>query len=127
MDNQMNKRLAPLGLSLSQFAIIMTLLEQEGLTQVEIGQRVMMPGYATTRNIDKLESLGYVKRKRHESSRRSYRIRLTEAGKALAPDLYRATQSVNERFLSPLDAEQKAEFIKILSVLASELGLHTQD
>ena len=127
MDNQMNERLETLGLSLVQFAIIMTLLEQEGLTQVEIGQRVMLPAYATTRNIDKLESLGYVKRQRHEASRRSYRIRLTEAGRALAPDLYRATKIVNERFLSPLEDEQKAEFIKILTMLASELGLHTQD
>ncbi len=127
MDNQMNEKLEPLGLSLSQFAIIMTLLEQEGLTQVEIGQRVKLPGYATTRNIDKLEFLGYVKRQKHESSRRSYRILLTEAGRALAPDLYRATKSLNERFLSPLEEEQKTELLRILTVVASKLGLHTQD
>ena len=121
MDNQMNERLEPLGLSLNQFTIIMALLEQEGLTQVEIGQRVMLPGYATTRNIDKLESLGYVKRQKHETSRRSYRILLTETGRALAPDLYRATKSVNERFLSPLKEEQQAEFLRILTALASKL------
>jgi len=124
MDNQMNERLKPLGLSLSQFAIIMTLLEQEGLTQVEIGQRVMLAGYATSRNIDKLESLGYVKRQRHEASRRSYRIVLTEAGQALAPDLYRATESVNERFFSLLEEEQKVELLRILTVVASKLGVH---
>jgi DNA-binding MarR family transcriptional regulator len=127
MDNQMEERLEPLGLTLNQFTIIMTLLEQEGLTQVEIGKRVMLPGYATTRIIDKLESLGYVKRRRHEASRRSYRIVLTEAGRALAPDLYRATKSVNERFLSPLDEEQKAEFLRILTGIASKHGLHIQD
>lgn len=124
MDNQMNKRLGTMGLSLSQFAIIMTLLEQQGLTQVEIGQRVMLPGYATTRNIDKLESLGYVKRRRHETSRRSYRIQLTEAGRALAPDLYRATKSVNERFLSTLKEDDRTELLRILTVVASKLGVH---
>lgn len=55
MDNKMKEELAPFGLSLNQFAIIMTILEQEGLTQAEIGQRVMQPSYATTRNIDKLD------------------------------------------------------------------------
>jgi DNA-binding MarR family transcriptional regulator len=80
MDNKMNEELAPLGLSLNQFAIIMTILEQEGLTQSEIGQRVMQPSYATTRNIDKLESLGYVKRQRHEGCRRSYHIRNRSPG-----------------------------------------------
>jgi DNA-binding MarR family transcriptional regulator len=124
MDNKMNEELAPLGLSLNQFAIIMTILEQEGLTQSEIGQRVMQPSYATIRNIDKLESLGYVKRQRHEGCRRSYHILLTEAGKALAPDLYRATESVNELFLSSLEEEQQRELLSILAEASSKLGLY---
>ena len=127
MDNQLSACLGPLGLTLSQFAILMTLLEQEGLTQAEIGQRAMLPGYATTRHIDKLESRGFVKRWEHETSRRSNRILLTEAGKALAPDLYRATNTVNKRFLSTLEEEQKAELLKILTVVTSELGLLSQD
>jgi|GEM_PF-883336 len=124
MDNKMKEGLAPFGLSLNQFAIIMTILEQEGLTQAEIGQRVMQPSYATTRNIDKLESLGYVKRQRHEGCRRSYHILLTEAGKALAPDLYRATESVNELFLSSLEEEQQRELLSILAEASSKLGLY---
>lgn len=124
IDNQLNEELAPLGLSLNQFAIIMTILEQEGLTQSEIGQRVMQPSYMTTRNIDKLESLGYVKRQRHEGCRRSYHILLTEAGSALAPKLYRATESVNELFLSSLGEEQQKELLKTLAEAASKLGLY---
>jgi len=122
MDKEMHERLVPLGLSLNQFIIIMTLLEKSGLTQVDLGRKTMLPAYATTRNIDKLESLGYVKRKRHESSRRSYRILLTDAGRDLAPTLYRATKSVNELFLSPLDEMQKAKFHRILRILIRELG-----
>lgn len=83
LDNQINERLKPLGLNLSQFTIIMTLLEKDGLTQVEVSRKVMLPTYATTRNIDKLESLGYVERQKHESSRRSIRVRLTEPEKGL--------------------------------------------
>jgi DNA-binding MarR family transcriptional regulator len=125
MDNKMNERLEPLGLSLTQFAVIMILLEKDSLTQVDIGQKAMLPGYAITRNIDKLESLGYVKRKRHESSRRSYRILLTDAGRDLAPALYRATESVNELFLSPLKEDQKTEFNRTLSMLSSKLKVPT--
>ena len=117
MDKMMHERLVPLGLSLNQFIIIMTLLEEDGLSQVDIGQKTMLPAYATTRNIDKLVSLGYVKRKRHESSRRSYRIMLTEEGKDIAPALFQATKSVNELFLSQLEEDQKTEFQKILRVL----------
>lgn len=123
IDNKLNEELAPLGLSLNQFAIIMTILEHEGLTQTEIGQRVMQPSYSTTRNIDKLESLGYVKRQRHKGCRRSYHIRLTEAGRALTPKLYQATESVNELFLSNLEEEQQRELLKILAEAVSKLGL----
>ena len=122
----MHERLMPLGLSLNQFTIIMTLLEKDGLTQVDICQQTMLPAYATTRNIDKLESLGYVKRKRHESSRRSYRIVLTKEGRDLGPALYRATKSANELFLSQLEEDKKTEFKRILRKLIIELGCNPE-
>jgi len=127
MDDRLTERLKPLGLSIIQFTIIMTLLEQEGLTQSEIGQRVTLPKYAMTRHIDRLESLNYVKRKRHEASRRAYRIMLTEEGRALAPGLFRVTQNVNEDFVSKLEEGQKTELLNILQSLSHKLGLHTQD
>ena len=126
MNDQMQENLNLLGLSLSQFAILMTLLEEEGLTQVEISKRVMLPGYATSRNLDRLESLGYVKRHCHETSRRALRIMLTEEGRALAPDLYRVTQGLNERFLAPLEENQKTELLDSLAFLAANLGLSSK-
>lgn len=125
MDIKMHERLKSLNLSISQFAIIMILLEKDGLTQVKIGHEAMLPAYATSRNIDKLKSLGYVKRKRHESSRRSYRILLTEAGRDLAPALYEASESVNDLFLSPLEESQKTEFLRTLSMLAAHINVQT--
>ena len=123
MDKTMHERLEPLGLSLHQYTIIMSLFEKDGSTQVEIGKKVMLPAYAITRYIDKLESLGYVKLKKHESSRRSYRILLTDAGKDLAPALYGASESANELFLSPLEENQKTEFLKILNTLATHFNI----
>lgn len=127
MDIKMNERLKSLGLSLSQFTIIMVLLQKDGLTQVEIGHEVLLPAYQTSRSIDKLKSLGYVKRKRHESSRRSYRIFLTEAGRDLAPALYEASESTSNLLLSPLKKSQKTEFLRILNLLTSHIDLQTQD
>jgi len=125
MDIKMNERLKSLGLSISQFTIIMILLEKDGITQVEISHKVMLPAYHTSRNIDKLKSLGFVKRKRHESSRRSYRILLTEAGRDLAPALYEASKSVNNLLLSPLEESQKTEFLRTLNMLAAHINVQT--
>ena len=123
MDERLNENLKPLGLTLSQFAIIMVLLEEDGLTQVEIGRRALLPGYATSRHLDKLESSGYLQRQHHETSRRSHRIVLTDSGKALAPELFRATQITNDHFMSPLREGQKSELLNILKELARKHGL----
>ncbi len=125
MDIKMNERLKSLDLSINQFTIIMILLEKDGLTQVEIGHEVMLPAYHTSRNLDKLKALGYVKRKRHESSRRSNRILLTEAGRNLAPALNEASKSVNNLLLSPLEESQKSEFLRTLNMLAAHINVKT--
>ncbi|MFT5730006.1 MAG: DNA-binding MarR family transcriptional regulator [Desulforhopalus sp.] len=118
MDRQMIQKLEPFGLTLDQFAIIMILFKQDRITQVEIGVEAMQPAYATTRNLDKLESLGYIRRHKHESSRRSHRVMLTDEGRKLVPALAEASRSVKESFLLPLEEEQKAGLLKTLSILS---------
>ena len=110
----MTKALKPLGLNLSQFAILMTLMEKEGLTQTEIGGKITMPGYATTRSIDALEIMQYVERRKDERSRRSYRIYLTEHGRAVGPLLFKTVGKINEALLSPLDASGQRQFTALL-------------
>lgn len=117
LDNEMNKKLKPLGLNLAQFAILMTLFEKSGVTQVELGKRVSLPGYATTRNLDVLEKAGWVKRRPHETSRRSLRVHITEAGKALSPKLFPIVQEVNGRLLSALTENEIEQFEGLLAKL----------
>lgn len=117
---KMEESLESLGLTLIQFAIIMTLLEEDGLTQVDIGEKIILPPYATSRNIDKLESCGYVQRCSHSSSRRSYRVLLTDQGRALQADLYAATNKTNDQFLTALTEKQRDELFRLLGILTSK-------
>lgn len=114
--------LKPLGLSMSQFAVMMTLLENDGFTQIEIGRQLTMPGSAITRNIDRLEQVGFVKRHNHETSRRSYRIYLTDEGRAIAPQLYSLVEGVNKHFLSSLSLTDRNKFQTILAELFSHVS-----
>jgi len=121
LDDQMDIRLAPLGLSKGQFAIIMTLLENEGVTQAEIGRKILMPGYAITRNIDKLELNELLKRQRHKSSRRAHSIYLTKKGRELAPALFSVVKDVNRVFLESIDDRNRKELNEMLSMLHDKL------
>lgn len=119
LDKEMNRKLKPLGLNLAQFAILMTLHEDSGLTQVELGKRISLPGYATTRNLDSLEKAGLVKRQPHETSRRSLRVYITDDGELICRKLFPIVREVNGQLLSRLN---KTEIDQIESLLAKLLS-----
>ena len=103
----------------------MVLLEEEGLTQVEIGKKISMPGYATSRNIDQLENKNLVKRQLHESSRRSHNIYLTPQGKQLAPQLISVANRISERLLDPLEDYEKETFTMFLNRVVTSVVLNS--
>lgn len=117
MDKKVSDQLKPLELSLNQFIILMILFEEDGQTQVEIGKKGMLPGYATTRVIDQLEKSGYVERQRHETSRKSNRVFLTSKGHEVAPTLYNCSKSANDQIFSLLSKEEEKELKRLLSLL----------
>jgi DNA-binding MarR family transcriptional regulator len=115
IDKELSRQLKPLGISKVHFPIMMVLLEEEGLTQVEIGNKISMPGYATSRNIDQLEYRNLVKRQAHESSRRSHRIYLTPQGKELGSELITLADSLSEKLLDPLKIDEREAFKNMLN------------
>jgi DNA-binding MarR family transcriptional regulator len=117
LDADMSKALNKLDLNLSQFAILMTLMEHEGLTQAEIGSKILMPGYATTRSIDALEEMRLVERRKDERSRRSYRIYLTEHGHKTGPKLFKTVGRINENLLSQLNVSEQKQIKGLLQKL----------
>ena len=119
LNPRMKQEFKRLDLDLSQFAVLMTLLEEEELTQTGIGKRITLPGYATTRTIDALEEKHLVERRKDERSRRSHRIFLTDEGHAIAPQIFAIVKSVNEGFLSALDTAEKKQLKAILKKLLS--------
>ena len=115
LDAKMSNELKRLNLNLGQFAVLMTLSETEGLTQTEIGKKISMPGYATTRTIDALEERQFVTRKTDDRSRRSYRIFLTDQSSKIIPELFTIVKKVNEQLLSALSLTEKKQLTAILN------------
>lgn len=107
LDDEMQSELKPLGLDLKQFGILMTLLGEDGITQVEIGKRIQLKGFNTTRTLDKLENSGLIKRQQHPSSRRSHQIYLTKSGKSTGAVLPAIVQRVNRKYLAVLSEEER--------------------
>ena len=110
----MEAALAPHGLALGQFALLMAVLETGGMTQTELGGIFAMPAWQISRHLDGLQAAGLVERRADPASRRTHRIHPTAAGRALAPALRSAAQEVNARMLEPLPPEGRAQLVDLL-------------
>lgn len=114
LNAELNRRLHPLGLSLPEFAIMMTLLEFENQTQTELGKKTAIPAHGMTRSIDALEVLGLAERRADPNSRRSRRIFLTPKGREIGPQLFEIVTEVNAWLLDGLEEAEKQAFVATL-------------
>lgn len=123
LDTAMNRALEPHGLTIQQFAVVMTLIEHDGLTQREVGSRFRAPAYAITRAIDALEQDGFLERRPHPTSRRTNTVHATARSRALVPDLVKLIKDVNARLMTRLDQDQRGQLRDLLSSILSDNAL----
>lgn len=117
MNRAMSERLEAFGLTQQQFAILVMVIEVDGITQKGLGERFAMPPYAITRALDVLERKGLIERREDPASRRAHNIHATAAGREMAPSLFAMVRELNDLFLSPLSAEEAAKLHELLKRL----------
>tara|TARA_Y100001956_G_C4122048_1_gene187998 strand:+ start:299 stop:727 length:429 start_codon:yes stop_codon:yes gene_type:complete len=109
------------GLTIALWPTLMCLWEEEGVTQRDIARKSKVENSTTTRTLDKLENLGLVERRADPASRRSFRIYLTEEGKALEEQLIPIPAGLNQEYLSVLDGDEQKELIRLLQKLVAKV------
>ncbi|MEZ8104501.1 MarR family winged helix-turn-helix transcriptional regulator [Vibrio cortegadensis] len=107
------------GLTVALWPTMMCLWEEEGITQRDIALKSKVENSTTTRTLDKLEKLGLVERQADPNSRRSFRIYLTEKGRAMEKDLLVLPAQVNRELLSSLDTDEQVDMIRLLQKMVA--------
>jgi len=116
-EREMAARLAPLGLSVLQFAVLVAVLERPGASQAEIGGRFGQPAYAISRALDALEAAGLVERRPDAQSRRINVVHPTETARALATQLREIVAESNAALTAPLSAQERQALAGLLARL----------
>lgn len=118
--HRMEEILAPEGIVAPQ-AGIMRLLEKVGpLTQVELGQYMLIDKATMVRMLDGLEDLGLAVRKEHAQDRRAKVLTITAKGLKVLEKVKTARLAAEDLVLAPLDAKERAEFKRLLGKLATQ-------
>jgi DNA-binding MarR family transcriptional regulator len=123
LDRAMNEMLATHGLTIQKFAILMALIENDGLNQTELGSRFSAPAYTITRMIDALESDGFLERRAHPTSRRTNTVHATAKLIDLTPTLLGIVGDVNARLMRTLDEQERRVMLDLLARVLDENAL----
>ncbi len=75
--------LKPLGLTYTQYLVLLVLWEEDGLSVSEIGRKLMLDNGTLSPLLKKMEQAGLVARRRSSGDDRVVEITLTEEGRAL--------------------------------------------
>lgn len=94
-------------LKFTQFHMLKRLAMLGPMSASELARAVDLDGGAMTRQLDQLETKGYLRRQPHEQDRRALRIELTEAGEALWRHLHESNVATLERAQRGLSAEER--------------------
>lgn len=109
--------LADLNLSAAEINALANLGEGGTLNIRELSERTGTRASTLTGLLDRLESRGYLARELDPADRRSFRLPLTEAGKAAATRVLTAIADLERDALSRLSATQIAGYHAVITAL----------
>lgn len=102
------------GLSVDQWVVLKQVGENNGCSQVEIGNSTVKDAPATTRIIDQLVSKNLISKQLDPEDRRRYMVFLTEKGRRLIGRLLPVVQAYRQ---IPLQGISEAEQKQLLDIL----------
>ncbi len=123
VEAYLQARITAHGLYMSDFAVLEALLHKGALTVAVIAEKVGMGESSIVPSVDRLEALGFVRRRRARSENRfTITIDLTQPGHKLIEEIYRSHSGDIERILRPLSSVERIELYR----LSKKVGLHSE-
>ncbi|CFX93037.1 MarR-type HTH domain [Syntrophomonas zehnderi OL-4] len=111
IDKNLSQQLEVYGVSIPQSFILFSLLEQDGATLKEVGNKTLIDSSSMTVLVDKLEKDGLVERKLDSQDRRAIRVFITEKGRDIAEKVSKIGIKFNSQLYDLLGEGNQKEFI----------------
>jgi DNA-binding MarR family transcriptional regulator len=122
-DRAHAEELAPVGLSVTQFNVLTVLHRaHEPLTMGELGQAVSVRSANLTGVADGLTTRGLVERELNPHDRRSFLVRITQAGEDFLGGFLPSHWRVLEELMAGLDRSDRTQLLGLLEKLLSPVG-----
>ncbi len=107
------------GLTPRQFAVLMSIAEEEGLTQTDLVERTGIDRSTLADLVARLLARGMVQRRRAKSDARAYNVRLTAYGWRVLREAQPVAVAADTRLLDALPPAKREEFLNSLDLIVT--------
>jgi DNA-binding MarR family transcriptional regulator len=114
---QLKKSLTDLGLTPIQMLVIEALRDEEGISAIELGKKLVLDSATLSGVMDRLAEKGWIIKHPDESDRRSLKIFLGEQAKQLAEQLGQLRAKANDDITKNLSTEERVLLKRLLKDL----------
>jgi DNA-binding MarR family transcriptional regulator len=121
LTNSLAQALQPLGLAPAQFATLLQLWREEGLTQRDLVARLQIEQATMASTLDRMERDGLIRRQPHPQDGRVQSIILTPRSRKLQAAAQRAATEVNQNALSVLNSQEQEQLLTLNSRVLQHL------
>lgn len=120
--NLFDQFLKPVGLTHAQAFVLNYLLQSDGLTQVELAERMEIGTVTVSGLVDRLEKRGLVKRKVNPKDRRAKQVWLTQKAHEMWLEMNRQFTKVNDVSFEGFTNEEFDELCELLRRVRGNLS-----
>jgi len=114
MSKITREKVAPYGLTTTQFFLLTALYEEDGIFISALARIVALDKATLTGMLDRLERDGLTERRADPEDRRAIRIHLTEKAEKLRDELTELYHENNGLFLALLDEKERKVFEQVV-------------
>ena len=114
-------KLNAVGLYAGQEAILLRLLQSEGVSQTELAEDLGVEAPTITKAVNRLEKVGVVVRRPDPLDGRVSRVHLTDAGRELEDDIHEIWSGIEAQLVAGLSEAEKLLLQRLLLQLLRNL------
>jgi MarR family transcriptional regulator, organic hydroperoxide resistance regulator len=117
VHHSFERQLAGHQVTVAQWNVLVSVYHGQATTTAEAARLIGIDAGAVSRLVDRLAAKGLMTRRADPASRRSLRLSLTDAGRALVPVLIRIADDNDAAYFGVLPPAQRAALVQLLRQL----------
>lgn len=109
------------GLTPRQFAVMLTINQNEGLSQADLVEKIGIDRSTLADMISRLTAKQYVQKKRTKEDARAFSLKLSAAGKRVLAQTQPGASATDKKVLSSLSGSERKAFLAALKKISEEI------